>query len=335
MNIRSVSLISSINTNNRVKIHIIPAFFALIMNGTEFDQLIAFVTTVEQGGFTAAGVALRKDGTIMSRRVSALEKRLGIRLLERTTRQLSLTEAGEAFYRKTAPTLQSLQDNEQEIISKSHMIQGHLRISLPSTFGRMWITPYIADFIQQYPDLQLEINYEDRYTDIIAESYDAAVRIGDLGDNRLVAKKIAFSKRLLCASQDYLDRFGIPNTPEDLQHHHCLFFTNTNAVKNWHFSYQHKTFIVRSPQSFITNDGYTLTQMVLSGLGIAMVADWLIAPEMYQGKLVTLLNDYPLENAASIHVIHPSYKHVPAKTRAFIDWISTLFANSPWATANP
>lgn len=114
-----------------------------------------------------------------------------------------------------------------------------------------------------------------------------------------------------------------------------MFFSNTNSLKNWHFRYQHKTYTVRSPQSFITNDGYTLTQMMLSGLGIAMVSDWLIAPDIDQGRLISLLPDFPLENEASIHVIHPSYKHVPAKTRAFIDWISTLFANSPWATANP
>lgn len=300
------------------------------MNGTEFDQLTAFIATVEYEGFTAAGKVLSKDSTILSRRVTALEKRLGIRLLERTTRHLSLTEMGEAFYQKMRPVIHSLVDIEQETIEQSSRIRGVLRLSLPGTFGRMWVSKILPSFMALYPDLIVETIYEDRYVDLVAESFDAAIRVGDLGDNRLVAKKIAASTRLLCAAPAYIEKYGMPKHPADLINHRCLFFKNIHTIQPWIIRDKDKVTNIRTPNSLITNDGTSLVQAAASGLGIAMVSDWIASDELSHGLLVPVLSDYIIESKAAINVVHPSAKLVPAKTRAFIDWIVDALGQQPW-----
>ncbi|WP_200888528.1 LysR substrate-binding domain-containing protein [Pseudomonas aeruginosa] len=192
------------------------------MNGTEFEQITAFLAAVEHGGFTAAGQALGRDGSILSRRVTALEKRLGVRLMERTTRRLALTEAGEAFHQRMRGALQALQEIEQDTASAATGVRGTLRIALPATFGQMWVAPILPAFLAAYPDLVVETAFEDRYVDLVAESFDVAVRIGTLTDSRLVARRLAPSRRLLCASPAYLQAHGTPVRPADLAQHACL-----------------------------------------------------------------------------------------------------------------
>lgn len=300
------------------------------MNGTEFEQITAFLAAVEHGGFTAAGQALGRDGSILSRRVTALEKRLGVRLMERTTRRLALTEAGEAFHQRMRGALQALQEIEQDTAAAAAGVRGTLRIALPATFGRMWVAPILPAFLAAYPDLVVETAFEDRYVDLVAESFDVAVRIGTLTDSRLVARRLAPSRRLLCASPVYLEAHGTPVRPADLVQHACLGFSRLASHPLWHLRDGDKATAIRISGPLVTDDAQSLVQAAVSGAGIAMVSEWLAGPELCSGRLVPVLPDHPVENHEAIYLVHPSARLVPAKTRAFADWIVGELGAEPW-----
>lgn len=300
------------------------------MNGTEFEQITAFLAAVEHGGFTAAGQALGRDGSILSRRVTALEKRLGVRLMERTTRRLALTEAGEAFHQRMRGALQALQEIEQDTAAAATGVRGTLRIALPATFGRMWVAPILPAFLAAYPDLVVETAFEDRYVDLVAESFDVAVRIGTLTDSRLVARRLAPSRRLLCASPAYLQAHGTPVRPADLAQHACLGFSRLASHPLWHLRDGDKATAIRIAGPLVTDDAQSLVQAAVPGAGIAMVSDWLAGPELCSGRLVPVLPDHPVENNETVYLVHPSARLVPAKTRAFADWIVGELGTRPW-----
>ncbi|WP_423173903.1 LysR substrate-binding domain-containing protein [Stenotrophomonas maltophilia] len=300
------------------------------MNGTEFEQITAFLAAVEHGGFTAAGQALGRDGSILSRRVTALEKRLGVRLMERTTRRLALTEAGEAFHQRMRGALHALQEIEQDTAAAATGVRGTLRIALPATFGRMWVAPILPAFLAAYPDLVVETAFEDRYVDLVAESFDVAVRIGTLTDSRLVARRLAPSRRLLCASPAYLQAQGTPVRPVDLARHACLGFSRLASHPLWHLRDGDKATAIRIAGPLVTDDAQSLVQAAASGAGIAMVSDWLAGPELCSGRLVPVLPDHPVENNETVYLVHPSARLVPAKTRAFADWIVGELGTTPW-----
>lgn len=300
------------------------------MNGTEFEQVTAFLATVEHGGFTAAGQAMGRDGSILSRRVTALEKRLGVRLMERTTRRLALTEAGEAFHQRMRGALQALQEIEQDTAAAAAGVRGTLRIALPATFGRLWVAPTLPAFLAAYPDLVVETAFEDRYVDLVAESFDVAVRIGTLTDSRLVARRLAPSRRLLCASPAYLEAHGTPARPADLAQHACLGFSRLTSHPHWHLRDDDKATAIRIAGPLVTDDAQSLVQAAVSGTGIAMVSDWLAGPELCSGRLVPVLTDHPVEHNETVYLVHPSARLVPAKTRAFADWIVGALGTRPW-----
>lgn len=300
------------------------------MNGTDFEQITAFVAAVEHGGFTAAGQALARDGSILSRRVTALEKRLGVRLMERTTRRLALTEAGEAFHQRMLAALRALQEIEQDTSAAAVGVRGTLRIALPATFGRMWVAPILPAFLAAYPELVVETAFEDRYVDLVAESFDVAVRIGTLTDSRLVVRRLAPSQRMLCASPTYLQAHGTPSHPTDLAAHACLGFSRLASHPLWHLRDGDKVTAIRIAGPLVTDDAQSLVHAAVSGAGIAMVSDWLAGPELSSGRLVPVLPDHPVESNEAVYLVHPSARLVPAKTRAFADWILGALATSPW-----
>lgn len=300
------------------------------MNGTEFEQITAFLAAIEHGGFNSAGQALGRDGSILSRRVTALERRLGVRLMERTTRRLALTEAGEAFHQRMRGALQALQEIEQDTAAAATGVRGTLRIALPATFGRMWVAPILPAFLATYPDLLVEAAFEDRYVDLVAESFDVAVRIGTLADSRLVARRLAPSRRLLCASPAYLQAHGTPVRPADLAQHACLGFSRLASHPLWHLRDGDKATAIRIAGPLVTDDAQSLVQAAVSGAGIAMVSDWLAGPELCSGRLVPVLPDHPVENNETVYLVHPSARLVPAKTRAFTDWIVGELGTRPW-----
>ncbi|HCE6854164.1 LysR family transcriptional regulator [Pseudomonas aeruginosa] len=302
------------------------------MDGTDFDQIAAFLATVEQAGFTAAGAALNRDGSLVSRRVTALEKRLGVRLLERTTRRVALTEAGEAYYQRMRKAVQAVGEIDAEAVDAAGAVRGTLRLSLPATFGRMWIAPILPAFLRQHAGLMVEARYEDRYADLVAEGFDVAVRIGELADSRLIARKLVPASRLLCASPDYLVERGMPAHPSDLANHDCIGFSRLASHPIWHLGDDGKKVAVRISGPLVTDDATSLIHGAVAGVGIAMVSDWLAGPELKSGQLVPVLLDHPVATSEGIYIVHPSAKLVPAKTRAFIDWLGEVFASPPWLT---
>lgn len=291
------------------------------MNGIDFDQVAAFLATVEHQGFTAAGAAMNRDGSLVSRRVTALEKRLGVRLLERTTRRVALTEVGEAYYQRMRKAVQAMGEIDAEATEAAGSVRGTLRLSLPATFGRMWIAPILPAFLRQHPALSVEAHYEDRYVDLVAEGFDVAVRIGELADSRLIARKLAPASRLLCASPDYLAERGIPVHPSNLTNHDCIGFSRLASHPVWHLGDGGKSVAVRISGPLVTDDAASLIQAAVAGVGIAMVSDWLAGPELKSGRLVPVLAKYPVATLESIYIIHPSARLVPAKSRAFAEWL--------------
>lgn len=300
------------------------------MNGTAFDQITAFLMAVEHAGFTAAGQAIGRDGSILSRRVSQLEKRLGVRLMERTTRRVTLTETGEAFYRRMRALVQSMEDTEQDTIETSGRVRGLLRVSMPATFGRLWIAPIINDFLAINTELKVETIYEDRYVDLVAESVDVAVRIGNLADSRLIARQIAPARKIVCASPGYLARAGHPSSPNDLAGHTCVGMSGGAVQQSWRFCRDGQILSIRVAGRFLTNDAHSLVHAAISGAGIALVSDWNVGHDLCSGRLVPVLPDWVIENEEAIYAVHPSGRLTPAKTRAFIDWLVKALSPLPW-----
>lgn len=292
------------------------------MNGMDFDQIAAFLATVEHQGFTAAGAAMNRDGSLVSRRVTALEKRLGVRLLERTTRRVALTEAGEAYYQRMRKAVQAMGEIDAEAAEAAGSVRGTLRLSLPATFGRMWIAPILPAFLRQHPALGVEAHYEDRYVDLVAEGFDVAVRIGELADSRLIARKLAPASRLLCASPDYLSARGMPAHPSDLADHDCIGFSRLASHPVWHLGDGGKSVAIRIAGPLVTDDATSLIQAAVAGVGIAMVSDWLAGPELESGRLVPVLPGHQVVAQEAIYLVHPSAKLVPAKTFAFTEWLA-------------
>lgn len=300
------------------------------MNNLEADQTAAFLTVVETGSFAAAGGKLRRDASIISRRVAALEARLGIRLLERSTRSMAPTEAGIRFRERVLEALEVIRAAEDEARAMSSAPSGLLRLALPATFGRMWVAPRLPEFLMRYPALRIEVSYADRYVDLVAEGFDAAVRLGEMKDSRLIARQLASTRRLLCAAPGYLAHRPVLGAPDDLLNHDCLCFTRLASHPVWHLHRNGKNRAVRISGRFEADDAKSVVQAALAGAGIMMATDWLVGRELADGSLVPVLTDWAVSGEAGVSVVRASTQHAPAKTRVFLEWITTIFGNAPW-----
>jgi len=300
------------------------------MDSVEADQAAAFLAVVESGSFSAAGRKLGRDGSVMSRRVAALEARLGIRLLERSTRRVSPTEAGIRFRDRMRNAMEMVRAAEDEARALAVAPTGLLRLTLPVTFGRMWIAPRMPEFLARYPSIRVEALYADRYIDLIDEGFDAGVRVGELNDSRLIGRRLAMSRRLLCAAPSYLGRRSALKEPDDLLRHDCICFTRLTTHPSWHLHRDGKNRTVRIRGRMETDDAEAVVQAALAGTGIVMAADWLVARELADGRLVPVLTDWTVAGESGVSVVRPSVQHEPAKTRAFVDWVVGVFADRPW-----
>jgi DNA-binding transcriptional LysR family regulator len=301
---------------------------------TRIDELTAFATVAEHRSFSKAARTLGRDPTVLSRRISALERRLGVRLLERTTRQVALTEAGATLLARAQTIRTVLTDAEQEIAAyASGEPRGILKVALPTSFGRMWVAPYLSAFFRAYPQVRVEAAFSNRFVDLVGEGFDAAVRLGSLADSRLIARKIAVRRRLVCASPAFLDRYGIPARPEMLGDLPCLGFTGFAFHPNWQFtSRSGEQVVVATSGPLVTDDAEVLVQAAVEGVGIMLSADWLVGRELQDGRLVPVLQDWSAEEEGAVYVVVPSVNLLAAKTRAFVDWIASRYAPiPPWS----
>jgi DNA-binding transcriptional LysR family regulator len=302
-------------------------------SGAQVEEAIAFATVAEQGSFTRAAVLLGRDATVLSRRITSLEGRLGLRLLQRTTRSVVVTEAGVAFLARVRTVLSGLAEAEASVSAQATgEPKGTLRLALPATFARKWITPRLPEFLHAHPHIRIEASFSNRFVDLVGEGYDAAVRIGVLADSSLVARRIAGHRRILCAAPSYLARYGAPMAPEELVNHACLGFTGFVTHPNWHLTRaaDQKRVSIRVDGPLVTDDSEALVQAAVQGVGITMSTDWLVGRELAQGYLVPILEAWSMEQEGGIYAVVPTNRLLPSKTRVFLDWLIECFDPVPW-----
>lgn len=303
------------------------------MDGARIEQIAAFLAVVETRSFTRAARLLRRDASVVSRRVTALEERLGVRLLERSTRHVVPTEAGLRFNDQMVAASLAMQEAEAEATQTGAGAVGKLRLSVPAAFGRLWIAPLLPPFLGAHPGISLDLEYTDRYVDVLAEGFDVAIRLGELRDSRLIAKKLASHKRMIFATPEYVAAHGVPNTPDDLRNHPCLAHTGLAGHPEWQFRRGDAAFTIPIRGPLVANDAKSLLTAALAGTGIVMCSDWLAAQDWSAGRLQQLLPDWTIAGAGSVYVVRPSGRFTPGKTRRFVDWISEQLAPPPWRTA--
>lgn len=296
------------------------------------DMLAAFVALAETQSFAAAGRRLRRDPTVISRRVQALEAQLGVRLAERTTRRFVLTEAGRVYLDRLRPILRDLQAAQRDVSAFNDGVpQGHLRLALPASFGRMWLSPILTDFLIAHPLVSVEVEYADRFVDLIAEGFDLAVRLGVLTDSRLIARKLGDRRRILCASPLYLERHGAPDTLEALSGHACLRFSGAPSPSVWSFlDSRGKPEGVSVSGPLTSDDGEALVAAAVTGLGIVNATDWLVGRELAAGSLVPVLQRHRIQAEGAVYLLMPSSVGLPSKSRAFVDWLVREMRSPPW-----
>lgn len=263
-----------------------------------------------------------------------MEGRLGVRLIERSTRQVRLTHAGAQLVERLCTALALISEAQQEASLEAVEVRGTLRLALPATMGRLWLAPMLPDFLRNHPHVSLVADFSDRFVDIIAEGFDAAIRIGELNDNRLIARKLSDHRRILCASPDYLARHGHPATPHELANHDCLRFTGFTTFPEWRLFNGARQERVAVKGALTSNDGESLLAAAREGLGILGAGEWLMSRDLAEGRLVRVLPEWQLDGQGGIYLVRPSAKFSPATTLAFKEWIERTFANGPpWALA--
>lgn len=247
--------------------------------------------------------------------------------MQRTTRQISLTEAGQGFYDRVLGILTGIEEAEAYASGRSSQAQGVLRISAPTSFGRMHIAPHLTGFMKDHLDLKLHIVLTDDFTDIVAEGFDMAVRIGELTDSSLVARKLAPVRRLLCASPDYIASNGAPNEIGDLARHFCLPAHNND---NWKLEGPEGSLVWHPEGPLVTNSSEIVRAAVIAGAGIALRSTWDIGPELRSGQLVQVLPQWEGSKNLTLSAVYPSRQFLPAKVRLFIDYLAGLYGPVPY-----
>ncbi|MCG7325854.1 LysR family transcriptional regulator [Achromobacter sp. ACRQX] len=290
------------------------------------SDLAFFSLVVKHGNLSATARELGLTPPAISTRLAKLEQRLGVRLLNRTTRRVSVTQEGELYLAEGARILADLQALERSVSSARAQPQGLLRLNATFGFGRAHIVPAVSDFCRQFPDVEVQMRLTDRPLNLIEEGFDVAVRFGDLPDARLTARRIASNRRLLCASPRYLEIHGEPRAPGDLQRHRCIVVReNDVAYGTWRLESgaRAETVKVRGPVS--SNDGQSALEWALDGHGIVMRSEWETAAHLRAGRLQEVLTDWRTP-PADIHALYPERLNLPAKTLAFVDFLSRRFA---------
>lgn len=286
-----------------------------------FHALEAFAKVVELGSFVRAAERLSVSTSAVSRQVADLEAHLDVRLLNRTTRRISLTEAGQAFYERCVQLLADLEETEASVRATTALPKGTLRLTCGVTFGVRYLAPAIAEFAVRHPQVVFDVDLSDRAVDLVEEGFDLAVRIGAIGQQALVSRRIGTTRLVCCAAPDYLQRRAAPATPDELAQHDCLAYLHAASTSTWSFEAPDGT--QSSPQIAFrhrANNGRMLVAMAVAGMGIVLEPDFILAPEVRAGRLVQLLSGYT-PPSSSIAAVYPSRRHLSAKVRSFVDFL--------------
>ncbi|UAK23146.1 LysR family transcriptional regulator [Sphingomonas nostoxanthinifaciens] len=284
-------------------------------------SLALFAAIVEQGSFSAAGRVLDLSPSAVARAVDRIEARLGVRLLLRSTRALSLTAEGQTYLQSARRILADLDEAEQRIADQGAP-RGRLRVSAALSHGRLCVVPLLGEFAALYPHILIDIALTDTLVDVAAGQADVAIRFGPLADSMLTARKLGETRRVIAASPDYLARRGTPREPEDLHAHNCLNFNFRRSEPIWPFRRHGRGFVLSVKGNIEANNGETLGQLAAAGVGIARVGAFSVADEIARGHLVPILEDYNPGDVELIHAVFVGGASVPARTRVFVDFLA-------------
>lgn len=293
------------------------------------QQLESFLAVVRAGSFVGAADATGLSKAAVSRHVSELESRLGVRLLHRTTRRLSLTDDGQRFHARAGELVEALRELEAETASSGGEATGLLRINAPVTFGNLHLAPLWPRFTAAHPRVSLDITLNDRVVDLVDEGYDLAIRITRLADSQLVSRRLATTRMVLCASPGYLAAHGTPTHPRELADHAVLAYSYWTTGDDWRFTGPEGGVAVRVQPRIHTNSGDTCRIAALDDQGVILQPDFLVGPDLRAGTLVELMPAYrSLE--LGIHAVFATRKHLPMKTRRLVDFLVEAFAQPAW-----
>jgi DNA-binding transcriptional LysR family regulator len=292
-------------------------------------EMTIFSRVVSAGSLSAAAKELGMSTAVVSRRLAALESRLGVRLINRTTRSLHLTDEGARYYDACARLLAEIEEADAAVAAGRAEPQGPLRVALPAAFGHLHVAPLIPRFAARYPSVQLALSLSDRNVNVIEEGFDLAVRIADLADSSLAARKLAPNRRVVCASPDYLRRNGTPQTPQDLVGHNCL--TTNDFTMTWDYKDpEGEPGAVRVSGRYACDNWEVLREWAIAGLGVALKSTWDVRQQLEDGSLVPLLPGYTFASEVAIYAVYPHRRFLPAKTRAFIEFLADSFGPEPY-----
>ncbi|CAE6944341.1 LysR family transcriptional regulator [Vibrio alginolyticus] len=288
------------------------------------EHLKLFVRLASSQSISMAGHELGLSPAVASAHINKLEEGLGVRLVHRTTRKVSLTEEGQAFLPYAEEVLASVEAARSAVGVGHGNPTGTLRVTAPASFGRMHLIPALKGFMQHYPDLTVDFRFSDSIIDMVEGGFDVAIRVAELKDSTLVARKLAPDRRIVVASPEYLEKFGTPKHPQDLANHECIILM---GMDNWVFKTSDSVLSIRTSGRFRTDNGDAMRDATIDGLGISINSIWSVYQQLQRGELVEILPDYPLAMDASIWAVYPSSRLIALKVRAFIDYFAEHFGH--------
>ena len=299
------------------------------------DAIRLFVRVVERNSFSAAAREAGIGQSAVSKQIAALEGKLGAQLLQRSSRSLALTEAGQTFYESAVRLVDDFAALEALVGNRQSTPSGLVRVAVATVFGRLYIVPNLPEFFERFPSIRVEITASDRRVNLIEEGVDLAIRHGELADSTMTVRKLATSPIVTVATPAYLDRHGMPAEPGELSKHACIAFTSEQRVRPWTFAERGRVLVHHPDGNFRTNDAEQVRAALLAHMGLANVPAWIVAPEIAAGTLRVVLRDYEAE-AAAISAVHPSGRRLTARVRHLIEFLAACFARDlVWPRAAP
>lgn len=298
---------------------------------TAISDFDIFARVARTGNMSAAGREMGLSPAVVSKRISLLEDRLGARLFQRTPRHLTLTETGEGYFKRVVDILSLIEEAQDFVSRRNTKPRGKLKVSAPTSFSRLHIAPYLTEFLNRYPEIELDIHATDNMVDIIREGYDLAIRIGELEDSTLVAKKLAPETRVICASPKYLVEIGEPQSLEDLEMHNCL---SAGAQETWRLEGPEGQLQFRAKGSIRSNSAEFIREALLSGLGIGLRSTWHIGRELMNSDLKVVLPQYRGSSNVGVYAVYPSREFMPSKVNVFIEFLSERYGVEPYWNKN-
>lgn len=291
------------------------------------EHLKLFVRLAATNNISAAGRDLSISPAVASSYISKLEEGLGVRLVHRTTRSVSLTEEGVAFLPHAEEVLLSMEAARAAVGAGDASPKGTLRVTASASFGRMHLMPELKRFLSRYPDLTVDFRFTDTIVDLVEGGFDLAIRNAELHDSTLIARQLAPDRRIVCASPDYLQQFGEPSSPQDLHEHQCIVLA---GLENWVFDTDDGRASIKTKGRFRTDNGEALREACVAGIGIAINSTWSVYQQIERGELVEILGDTPLVSNTAIWAVYPSARLLAPKVRAFIDYFADCYGSPPY-----